>query len=115
MIESFAPGECSTLLIKRQAMYQMKGVCKNKLLKLFNLFDFLQVGKRGFPLPPRGLAHPHLPRLLHRHRPLCILRGQEQLQNRDPSSQVSFDQTLAEEECQPTNKEYVFFFRYQKM
>ena len=41
MIESFAPGECSTLLIKRQAIYQMKGVCKNKLLKLFNLFDFL--------------------------------------------------------------------------
>ena len=41
MIESFAPGEFSTLLIKRQAIYQMKGVCKNKLLKLFNLFDFL--------------------------------------------------------------------------
>ena len=43
----------------------------------------------GVPLPPRLLARPHLPRLLHRRRPLRVLRRQEQPPLRAASHQVS--------------------------
>ena len=62
------------------------------------------MGQRGLPLPARRLAHPHLPRLLHRHRPLRLLRGQEQLQDGDPSSHVSISKTIpAEYQTQEVN------------